>query len=1429
MVKKIVSTLPDTAMSASVVDKDTDTIAYLRGIEAGTGINIEIVDADDNKFITPEKKIRISTTPGGVFRYMGILHAGQDDLPSNPIQGDFYRIVGFGNFNGATGTLNVGDGISWNGSNWDKQDNTDPTVSGTSNRISVAGTGSTGFIVDIDSSYKGQSSIDTVGTITTGTWNASIVDLEHGGTGADTSSIPNKSILIKNGSTISAIDLPINSDSVLTHTGATNYAWLPRGEINTASNTGNSIPNSATIFAQKVGSDLQFRRLVGGTNVTISNDSNTITISALDTGEINTASNLGSSTPDTADIFGQKSGVDFQFRRLKAGRHVSLSQDASSVTIDSADFDVVVRGITGLPLFHQRVGNTFEFKRVAAGNNITLMADPDTITISATNVGESNTGSNVGAGSQVFLQKSGVDLQFRSIVGSGVINVAQGGQELTITSTAEANTGSNLGSTGARVYAQKTGADLQFRRILQGQGIIVQENPDDITINAIPQKRLQDANNNTFIEVDQDGMGSLDTIEMRVGGQKAIEMMPGNINITGNTAANGTNDIGASVSISAGRSDGVANGGVLTISGGRGGSLNGNGGIVNIASGDGGGGNANGGDIHLTLSRPTGSGVYGSVIIRNNNNERALEIANAGTSYLKITGTKIAGFGSIEDIEFTPNGGKVKLSGLAYPSTDGTIGQILATDGAGNLHWTNDVGEVITGKNIGSATPNSATIYSNKINGELQFRRVVGGTNVNVVETSDSVVISSIDTGEANIGANIGTGSELYKDKTNSVLLFRKINGTGLISITQNTDDITIMTTAEANTVSQRGIVGQGVVELFAQKTNSDFEFRRMQAGTNMLLQQDTNYVTFSTLAEINEAENIGTGTGIFANSKNGAKLQFHSLMAGSNIALSTINGAIVITATDVGEVNDGSNIGTPVINDAEIFAGKNGRIFNFRRLVGSSQIQLTENNDNIVIETSAASISYVDTGLSSKANTADLHTVATSGNYNSLINLPSLGTASTRDVGSSAGQIPVLDSNGKLVESILPALAITDVYAVTNIAARDALVAQNKVQSGDVAIVTENSLSYIYNGTEWKELHSAGYVTSVAGKTGNVALNLDDLTDVAIVAPTVGHVIRHDGNTFINTKLSYSDLLNLPFIATTLDGLADVAVNVPSIGQVLRHDGTQFVNTKLTYTDLINLPFIPVSFDDLSDVQISLPNDGETVRYDSATHRFVNTKLHYNDLNGAPSLSGVATSGNINDTSGSLPVNRVSGLGDLSTKNEVDLNLKALAHKDTIDYSEVLNKPVVGTTAGTIASGDHTHTSFASVDHTHTSFNSLTLNGITTISGNYAESFENIGAVAIAHAVDTTKTSSLIVLPSGDTTITLNAPGVVGSIVSISIWIQQSSSGNGTITWPTSVKWSDGLKPSLTTAGNAVDLIMMSTWDNGVTWYGSMAGANFS
>lgn len=109
------------------------------------------------------------------------------------------------------------------------------------------------------------------------------------------------------------------------------------------------------------------------------------------------------------------------------------------------------------------------------------------------------------------------------------------------------------------------------------------------------------------------------------------------------------------------------------------------------------------------------------------------------------------------------------------------------------------------------------------------------------------------------------------------------------------------------------------------------------------------------------------------------------------------------------------------------------------------------------------------------------------------------LGTASTYDVGTGAGDIPLLDAEGKLQGSVLPDFAITDVFVV---ASQTEMLELSTAKTGDVAIRTDLSKTFILSdnsyGTlaSWKELSTpAAPVTSVAGKTGVVSLVVGDIS----------------------------------------------------------------------------------------------------------------------------------------------------------------------------------------------------------------------------------------------------------------------------------------------------------------------------------------------
>lgn len=158
------------------------------------------------------------------------------------------------------------------------------------------------------------------------------------------------------------------------------------------------------------------------------------------------------------------------------------------------------------------------------------------------------------------------------------------------------------------------------------------------------------------------------------------------------------------------------------------------------------------------------------------------------------------------------------------------------------------------------------------------------------------------------------------------------------------------------------------------------------------------------------------------------------------------------------------------------------------------------------------------------------------------------LGTASRANLGTAAGNVPVLDANGKLLASILPALAITDTFEVASQAAMLALAAER----GDIAVRSDLSRCFILKAepaatlANWTELKTpADVVQAVAGLTGVItaaqlrnALALAT-ADIAGLDIALGNRLRVDAAQGLTAPQIVQALSNLgvsAFIRTLLD-----------------------------------------------------------------------------------------------------------------------------------------------------------------------------------------------------------------------------------------------------------------------------------------------------
>lgn len=93
--------------------------------------------------------------------------------------------------------------------------------------------------------------------------------------------------------------------------------------------------------------------------------------------------------------------------------------------------------------------------------------------------------------------------------------------------------------------------------------------------------------------------------------------------------------------------------------------------------------------------------------------------------------------------------------------------------------------------------------------------------------------------------------------------------------------------------------------------------------------------------------------------------------------------------------------------------------------------------------------------------------------------------------------------------------------------------------------------------------------------------------------------------------------------------------------------------------------------------------------------------------------------------------------------------------------------------------------------------------------------------------AVDLATASSYAVVLNNNWSPALTRTGgfEAGRTYSVTIYVTQGSGGNRTITWPSSVRWSEGAAPTLSTAAGTEDIIVLTTRNQGSTWYGFLAG----
>lgn len=178
--------------------------------------------------------------------------------------------------------------------------------------------------------------------------------------------------------------------------------------------------------------------------------------------------------------------------------------------------------------------------------------------------------------------------------------------------------------------------------------------------------------------------------------------------------------------------------------------------------------------------------------------------------------------------------------------------------------------------------------------------------------------------------------------------------------------------------------------------------------------------------------------------------------------------------------------------------------VINFLQLVGNVRTRLVSN---------AATVDFlsIKLGASALEITADATSFGFGSKLLSGVATPVANTdAATKGyvdtnfiasslLGANSG-VATLTASGKLTNSQVPAIAITDTYVV---ASEAAMLALSAAETGDVAVRTDLNKSFILAGTtystlaDWQELLSpTDQVQSVNGLSGTVVLDTDDISE---------------------------------------------------------------------------------------------------------------------------------------------------------------------------------------------------------------------------------------------------------------------------------------------------------------------------------------------
>ena len=255
--------------------------------------------------------------------------------------------------------------------------------------------------------------------------------------------------------------------------------------------------------------------------------------------------------------------------------------------------------------------------------------------------------------------------------------------------------------------------------------------------------------------------------------------------------------------------------------------------------------------------------------------------------------------------------------------------------------------------------------------------------------------------------------------------------------------------------------------------------------------------------------------------------------------------------------------------------------------------------------------------------------------------------------------------------------------------------------------------------------VNSSGELSWVTVGGGVGATDLDGLSDVSLVLPMSGQVLRFNGSNFVNARLNYNDLQGPPSLAAVAtSGSYNDLTNTPSYptdingftdSQGLLFDGD--------YASLTNLPNIPDHLTDLMDIDVANLTYNQVLVYDG--NAWINDSLQLTDLSIVDGTVGQVLT---TDGQGGFTFTTVSGSGsgsfsgsynDLTNKPTIPSDVSDLTDTTNLlfsgSYTDLTNKPTIPTKVSDLTNDAGYLTSASGAVPAWTSAGAITLTATTT------------------------------------------------------------------------------------------------------------------